>query len=224
MTEQSLTRLTESTPVASVRDRSTSDLTTAIRSPGDEQYVLDRTRKVLSLYYEPDMSDRDRAEMMEEFRKALGSLPKWAVAGAFDDWVKQHRRRPSPGELVVLANKRMAPFRDELDDRAKAFQRQQEDEDFRKRNTPSPEAATEIMMRAGFTPERMQALGKAPMATSFQEAVDHEESKRQPHWTETCAPDDPRLEALKRERDENPLIQAARRDREAGKTKKRGTG
>lgn len=201
-----------------MRDKSTSDLTKAIRSPGDEQYVLDRTRKVLSLYYEPDMSDRDRAEMMEEFRKALGPLPKWAVAGAFDDWVQQHRRRPSPGELVTLARKRMAPIQDEMQHRANEARRQREDEQARQRPTPSPEAAEEIMRRAGFTPERMAAIDKHPMATSFAEA-EAGKGKRTPHWTETCAPDDPRLGQLKAEREANPLIQAALRDQKKAQEK-----
>lgn len=210
-TGRSLTTITANIPAVSVRDKSTSDLTTAIRSPGDEAYVLERTRNVLSLYFEQDMSPRDRAEMIEEFRKALGSLPRWAVAGAFDDWVKQHRRRPSPGELVTLARKRMQPFHDELAYRQKQAERQREDQEATRRATPSPEAAQEIMHRAGFTPERMAAIDKAPMARSFAEA-EAGKGKRVPHWTEGCAPDDPRLEQLNKARDENPLIQAARRD------------
>lgn len=188
----------------SVRERSTSDLMKAIHSPADEQYILDRTRLVLRLYYEPEMSDRDRAELYEEYRKALRKYPKWAVAKAYDSWVSQHNRRPSPGEIAVLAKKHMEPFVEEIRWRREEEQRRQEWERDKRASTPTPEEAQAIMDMAGFTPERIDAIKRAPMATSFESAEETPERPR--HWSETCGPDDPRWEHLNKSRSENMLM------------------
>lgn len=160
--DRSLTSLTGSTPAALLREKSSEALTQAIRSPGDEAYTLDRTRTVLSLYYERDMTAQARAEMFEEFRKALRSFPKWAVARAFDDWVRQHNRRPSPGEIAILAKSHMKPLFDELD------RRKPPEEQIK--NVVSHEAAGAILDKAGFTAQRFGAMRKNPMATTFAEA------------------------------------------------------
>ncbi len=37
-----------------------------------------------------------------------------------------------------------------------------------------------------------------------------EERAKQPHWIETDAPDSPKMDALRKNRDENPLVIASR--------------
>ena len=66
------------------------------------------------------MIPADRAAMIEEFGKALRRFPKWAVAGAFDDWMAEQRRRPSPGDIAALAAKRVQRLTTELTERKKA--------------------------------------------------------------------------------------------------------
>lgn len=66
------------------------------------------------------MVPADRAAMIEEFGKALRSFPKWAVVGAFDDWMATARRRPAPGDIVALASKRVQRLTTEIAERKKA--------------------------------------------------------------------------------------------------------
>ena len=113
------TRLIANTPAASAKAKSTSALTQAIHSAGDDAYTLDRTRTCLKLYYDPDMSAADRADMMDSYRKALSSRPKWAVAKAFDEWERTGTRRPSPADLDKLAGKAMQVLTDEIARRKK---------------------------------------------------------------------------------------------------------
>ena len=160
--DRSLTSLTGNTPAALLREKSSADLTQAIHSPGDEAYALDRARTVLSLYYEPDMTAEARAEMLEEFRKALRPYPKWTVARAFDDWVRQHKRRPSPGEIAILAKGHIKPLTDELERRTPP------EEPIR--SVIDKDSASEILKRAGFTPRRFKAMQANRMATTFDEA------------------------------------------------------
>lgn len=195
-----------------MREKSTLDLTRAIRSQVDEQYILDRTRGCLRLYYEPEMQPEEKAAMIEEYRKALAKFPKWAVAGAFDDWIARHHRRPSPGELAMLAKGRMEPITSELARREKAEREQREYKQSLAAARPSPEQAKEILERAGFTPSRISAVQRAPMATTFDDAEElANRGSKLPHWSETADPDGPEMQALRKGRDENPLIQAARK-------------
>lgn len=193
-TECALTTHTESTQGVSVRERSTSDLMKAIHSPGDDGYILDRARTVvMGLYFDPDRTPEQRAATLEEFRRALTIYPKWAVAGAFDDWVRTRTRRPSPAEIGILASARMKPLTDEISWRR---ERQTEDADADHRERVTPARAAEIMAEFGFSP-------------TADERQLSDTDDRQRHWSETSAPDDTRWAGLKKARAQNPLMRAA---------------
>jgi len=201
---QTSTQRTANTPAALVREKSTSALTQAIHSPGDDEYVLHRTRTCLKLYYDPEMSVEDRADMIESYRRALGSKPKWAVAKAFDEWERTGTRRPSPADLNILAGKAMKVITDELAQR--------------KRNEAAPEPTVErtdderaaglhALQSVGFTPKRFEAVRRKPMASSEAELYAQSDLEKQPHWADVAAPDGPEMQALRKARAENTLMQ-----------------
>lgn len=197
MTERNLPSHTANTPVASLRARSTEALTQAIHSAGDEAYVLERTRVCLSCFYEPDMAPEDRAAMMDEFGRALRNFPRWAVSKAYDGWMRTAHRRPSPGEIAILAGRELKAVTDEI-----ALRRKLEVAPEAPREKPDAAAAAEILNRAGWTPSRMDAIRRAhPMVGSMSEAETARASARVPHWSETAAPDDPRFAALRKARE-----------------------
>lgn len=191
----------------SLREKSNLELTTAIHSPHDPGRTLDRVNKVLGLYYEPGFDMETRAGLREEFVRALSSFPDWAVQRAFDDWVRSMQRRPSPGEIVILVGQHMKPITDEIarrrKDEAEAQQMQA-----RRPTPPDPEAARQIMQRAGFTPQRIEAIRRAPMAMTFAEAEDIASAPKKPHWTETADPNGADMAALRAARANNPLMAA----------------
>ena len=205
MKDNDLTLHTGNTRGVSLRDRSSADLTQAILSAGDEAYVLDRARVVLKLYYDPAMDDMDRADMLEEFRKALSRLPKWAVAKGFDEWARTMSRRPSPAEIAILAERAVKSIADELSYRVKESQPVSKPVEPRSENEKA--RASEILERAGFTPKRLDAVRARPMARTEAELYDERLNNR-PHWTETVAPDSPEMEQLRRARAANPLMVA----------------
>lgn len=83
---------------------------------------MDRARRCLKLYFEPDMTAEDRVAILEAFARALRDFPRWAVSRAFDGWEREQRRRPSPGDIVALTRAALQPVRDELAERQKALQ------------------------------------------------------------------------------------------------------
>lgn len=142
--------------------------------------------------------------MIDEFGKALRNFPKWAVAGAFDDWMIQHKRRPSPGEIAILASARMRKITDEIAARQKLAE---PEEPAPVRTEVDRELAKQIAERAGFTPKRIEAVRRMPMATNVAE-LEHPASAR-PHWSEIADPDGPEMEALRAARLANPLMRKA---------------
>lgn len=118
---------------------------------------------MLSLYFDPDTDAETRLAMREEFVRALASYPEWAMQRAFDQWVKTNRRRPSPGEIAILAQQEIAPLVTELRKRAAP---QDQGRDLSRRVTP--QAAAEIIARAGFGPRVM--------------------GERKPHWSDAIQP------------------------------------
>ncbi len=128
------------------------DLRTAIRSPNDPGATLKRVNTVLSLYFDPDHSPETKAAVRQEFVVALGGIPNWAVQKAFDAWVKTGQRRPTPGEILILAERELKPIADEL-----ARRKRLEDDQREAEATPSEEelaqrraAAAEVMQRVGY--------------------------------------------------------------------------
>jgi hypothetical protein len=111
-------------------------------------------------------------------------------------------RRPSPGEIVTLIGREMEPITRELESR----RRMAESEFSQYREPPDPEAAKRILEQAGFTPQRMEAMKRAPMAMTFADAEGIASAPRRPHWTETADPDGPEMQALRAIRAKNTLM------------------
>ena len=159
--------------------------------------MLERTRVCLSCFYEPDMAPEDRAAMMDEFGRALRTFPRWAVSKAYDAWMRTSHRRPSPGEIAILAGRELKAVTDEI-----ALRKKLEVALEPMREKPDANAAAEILARAGWTPQRMDAIRKAhPLVGSMNEAEAARATARVPHWSETAAPDDPRFTALRKARE-----------------------
>jgi len=79
------------------------------------------------------------------------------------------------------------------------------------RERVSPQSAADILAEMGFDEKRTEALRFAPDARHVEDAVEARENRKtRPHWTETVDPDGPEMQALRRVRDENQLVQAAR--------------
>ena len=78
------------------------------------------------------------------------------------------------------------------------------------RRPPDKAEAQRIVEAAGFTQKRTEILKARPLIGSFAEADEQQDKPRRPHWTEGEAPDSPRMEALRKARDANPLVQEAR--------------
>lgn len=166
---------------------------------------MDRARRCLKLYFEPDMTAEDRVAILEAFARALRDFPRWAVSRAFDGWEREQRRRPSPGDIVALTRAALQPVRDELAERQKALQ---PPEPPRVRSEAEKAAANEVLRRAGFTPRRMEVLPRKAEGGAPEQTEAH--APRPTHTFRTL--DSVGLEVLRAARNANPLVQAARAD------------
>ena len=175
MSQKPVALTTQSTDLqtVSLRELPRSTILDAIRlrAPTDEAEILRRANVCLANYYDPDLDPETKAGVRESFVRALAAFPLWAVLRAFDTWERQHKRRPSPAEVVMLAEREIEPMTSEIKRRDDLERQKAEYLIEQQRARPSKEAAQEIMARAGFTPQRMQAVRAAPMANSFDEAV-----------------------------------------------------
>jgi hypothetical protein len=190
-------------------DQPSSTIRAAIRSEGaDPGELLKRVNATLALYYDPDFDAQTKAAVREEFVRALSDLPLWAIHRAFDSWIKQHKRRPSPGEIVILANNEIRPYASELARREKDERERAEYERDRQARRCKPDDANAIMERAGFTPKRFAQVEARPMAGSTAELEADTDRMAKPHWSELVAPDSPEMQALRAARLANPLMRA----------------
>lgn len=146
-------QLSTNSQTVSVSELPASTLATAIRSPSDHGEILRRTNAVLSLYFDPDLDPQTKAELRQEFVIALEAFPNWATQRAFDQWVKDAKRRPSPGDIVSLASLQVKAITDEMARRAKVSVPAIGET----RERVSKEAAAAILAEVGFSPRRMGA-------------------------------------------------------------------
>ena len=100
--------------MVSPRELSASTLQTVIHYASDQGDIMRRATAVLANYYDPDLTGETRAYALAEFAIALKDYPWWAVQRAFDTWSRTRTRRPSPGEIVILASQELEPFRREM--------------------------------------------------------------------------------------------------------------
>ena len=206
--QNSTTPFTRSRTV-SVQEQSSYELTTATRSPNDPAETLERVNAVLALYFETGLAPDVKALVREEFIRALEPYPDWAVQRAFDTWARTATRRPTPGDIVILASREVEPFHKELArrDRLQALAEAEAAE----RVPCDPEVAARLMWEAGFTLAHLNAMQAAPMATTFAEA-----ETRTPQADDTAAAIRARLEpggawadAVAAARASNPMMQEA---------------
>jgi hypothetical protein len=205
-------------PTNSVLAQPSLTLQAAIRSPHDQGATLKRVNACLALYFVPDEDAETKLDVRAEFVRALSAYPQWAVERAFDDWIRTRNRRPSPGEIAILASGHLKPLADEL------ARRQREEADSRARaisaqmEKPSPEAARRILESAGFTPQRFEAVKAAPMAGSFAEAEERAAAPKKPHWSEVSDPDGFDMQTLRAARAKNEIMRAGMSRAEKGET------
>lgn len=172
---------------------------TAIRSPeGDaladlDAYIIERTNAVLnSCGFIPDWTAQERANVLGEYRRALRTFPKWAVIRAFDNWVRSNsHRRPTPGEIVILAGREIQPITTEIEARRQAERERQDAADRWERGIPTKDEADAICRSLGFTPRRLQAVSKRPMAATVDELYAQQQQGRARHWSEDLPPGHP---------------------------------
>lgn len=133
--------------------------------------------------------------MLDSYARALRNWPRWAVAKAFDDWERTRNRRPSPGDIGILAANAVKELTDELS------RRHPKEPEAPPVERVSPEAAAAILAAAGFTPRRIEAVRQSPMALSLETA--HQRAVvAGKHWSDDAAPDDPRWRILEGSREQ----------------------
>ena len=194
---------TANMPANSLRAKSTEALTQAIHSAGDEGDIANRTRILLKLYYDPDMGEHDRAEMIESYVRALRCYPKWAVSKAFNEWESTGTHRPAPAALVNLASAAVRRLTQEVKRRD---QLKLAAEPIAEKTVDQLAAGQRDLIKNGFTPKRFDAVKRKRMAGSEAELYAGGINERTPHWTETVAADSPQMALLRRARAENPMI------------------
>ena len=195
----------------------TSELTTSLRGDPDkaavDAMILERANTVINLGFIPDWTPAERAGVLDEFRKALRDLPGWAIKRAFSQWVRTHPRRPSPAEIVLLAERAMEPITNELAARRKAADRQAEEKAEMNRRPMTPDQANAICEIGGFTPKHFEAVRNGPCVRTREELAARAITAKVAHWTETEPPDSPKMQALRKSRAKNQLVQDARASR-----------
>jgi hypothetical protein len=163
---------------------------------------MGRIVTLLSHYYRPDDDPEILRAQAADWYVVLKGFPIYAINAACVDYLaNEPRRKPAPGAIVELCRKVMPRPRIGADDDERL-------------SLPKPERApetkaraSEIMERAGFTPKRLDAVMRRPMARTEAELYDEKLNNR-PHWTETVAPDSPEMEQLRHARAANPIMAA----------------
>lgn len=211
-TSNDLVKTSIGSPMVSLREQSSSALMTAIHSPHDPGETLRRINTILDMpgYYVERGDEQTRALVLKEYCMALKDSPNWAVQRACDRWVKNGTRRPSPADLLIIIDRELRPLQDELARRQKEAARHAAELAEAEKKRVTPDATARLMAEAGFTPRRMDALRRAPMASTFAQAEDAQDTPRKPHWTEIAPPDGPDMKALQKARAENHNVIAAR--------------
>lgn len=157
--------------------------------------------------------DEEFARLCKTFIEVLHNRPAWALEEAFRAHIEKNGFFPTPAEI----NMRVLGIMEwERKYRAAPPADRQPSQPVRDEKTVEERAEAERILRnAGFTPEARDAIRKAPTALTFAAAREHAGHAAR-HWTEGLADGHPWWAQLEAVRDANPLIAAARRDREKG--------
>jgi hypothetical protein len=157
------------------------------------EWLTGRVMVLLSHFYTQETDPAVVRAQAGDWFDTLWDVPQEAIEGACRDYLRNGpRRRPSPGDIRNLATIRLPkqPRRNADDMLLEAPPLEPGD----------PAKAAAILERAGFTPQRMDAIRQAPMATTFAAAQERVEKPAALHWSEKAAPDDPTWEVLRQSR------------------------
>lgn len=171
--------------------------------------LMERITACLAAYYDPDTEPHVRAMVRGQYATALSPYPTWAVARAFDEWARTGTRRPSPADLVILAERQTAPFFFELRKRKERADEERAEREASLRRRVSPERAQAILEEYGMTEKRLAAVRRFPRAQTMDQAeamASGEQQEPVRHWSDTAAPDGPEWQALRAARAKNPLM------------------
>lgn len=141
-------------PMVSLREQSTSTIAAAIHSPPDNGETLRRVNACLAQFFEPDHDPQTKADVRQSFVRALAHLPVWAMHKAFDWWERSSTRRPSPAEIVILAERELKPLAEELGRRKADEARAEAERQDAAKQRVTPEQRERIMAEAGFRPKQ----------------------------------------------------------------------
>jgi hypothetical protein len=168
----------------------------------------------------PEMSDKDKAKLYDEYRRALRGFPRWAVAAAYDEWVKTGSNRPSPNNIVVLARKALKPLTDEIARREKIEAEMAEYRERQQRPKSVTDCAKieEITQRAGYTAKRAMAVKARPMARNEVELYATADPDGTTHWTQKVSSQSPEMKQLRAARMNNPLMRQGMSEAEKNKS------
>lgn len=190
-----------------MREQSSSTLQAAIRSQGEaDGEILTRANVCLASFYDPDLDPATKAGVREGFVRALRDLPTWAVMRGFDNWEWSSTRRPSPAEIRMLAEAELRPITDELARRRRIHDEAEAGCQKREAERVDPATAARILAEAGFTPKRMEAVRRAPMAGSMDQAEATVEAEKPRHWSDAADSDSYQMQALRAARAKNTMI------------------
>uniref|UniRef100_A0A2A3K2R9 Uncharacterized protein n=1 Tax=Alloyangia mangrovi TaxID=1779329 RepID=A0A2A3K2R9_9RHOB len=126
----------------------------ALSQPADPVRIMARVGALLEPYYDKGTPQSIREIEMEDWADALGKYPYWAIERAAKWWKSegnpQRRKRPLEGDIaarckVELMAVRAAEIRERGGWRGNFMSHEERGEPC------SPEAASEILARAGFT-------------------------------------------------------------------------
>lgn len=160
---------------------------------------------LLAHYYQPDQSEGMAALVASDWMDALEMFPQDGIEHACKTYLQsQPSRRPTIADI----RNRVVAY---MDFRAKKEPRQEVPRIAAPERKPvDPEQTARILAEKGFTPERFDLVKRFPAAATIEEIEEKRATARVPHWTETADPDGPEMRALRRARDADPLVKAAR--------------
>lgn len=159
--------------------------------------------------FQTDVTPEGRAKVVNEYRRALRHHPKWVLAKAIDISVRSCAYKPTPGNINTAAISVTQSIVTEI------TRRKREAETYKasqvEKAPVDKEGANQICLKAGFTPKRAEKLKQRPLISNFAELdAASEDISSNRHWSDTEAPDSPKMVALRKARSENKLILDAR--------------
>lgn len=187
------------------------NITSEVEQEDVDAFLVRRVGAIMKIGFQVDMTAEDHAEIVNEYRRALRHHPKWVLAKAIDIAVRSSSGRPTPGNINSAAHSVTKPIQDELARRGREAASVNAPYSFKVKTDADREAGERALLAAGFTAKRFDMVKRKRMATSEAELYSHEINDRVPHWTESVSANDPKMDALRKAREENALMQESKR-------------